>query len=250
MNRLVVGTDKAPLLEHLPSTFLFIDDEIDLPIPKRRRVTRFDVTKHSLNFLKNITYERACDFVSIINAVFPEGENTLTKRYSTISLLEWLLDRPKSLHHFPEADKDDVGLKDAGLKIKRLLMSPVLERVLTNPTNFPLTGIVLARLNRAELGDFDCFVLGNLLMSAYKGHAVVPDFGFYGAKHHVSLLRQNRLWAGVSYLDESPLRSQLLLIEDKIGSKCLAKDAQTLAEYVGLIPHTNQYNDFIEESVG
>jgi hypothetical protein len=38
---------------------------------------------------------------------------------------------------------------------------------------------ILARLNRAELGNFDADL---------KGQVVVPDFGFYGREGHVSLM--------------------------------------------------------------
>ena len=34
-------------------------------------------------------------------------------------------------------------------------------------------------------------------MSHFKGQIIVPDFGFYGREAHVSLLRENRLMAGV-----------------------------------------------------
>jgi hypothetical protein len=44
---------------------------------------------------------------------------------------------------------------------------------------------VFARLNRAELGDFDAFVFGTLLISQFKGQVIVPDFGFYGRESHV-----------------------------------------------------------------
>ena len=249
MNRLVVGRDKSTLLDSLPHNFLLVHDETDIPLPKRRKVTHFDVSQHSFNPLKNISYLRAREFVEVINAAFPEGQNTLTRRAATTALLEWLLSKPQNLERFPRASRDDVGLKDAGDKIQTLLLSPVLHRVLCNPTNVSFQGIVLARINRAELGDFDAFILGNLLISAYKGQVVIPDFGFYGRAHHTTLIRQNRLIAGVNFLDESPLKKQLLLIEDKIPSRCLPEDAETLASFVGLRPHTNEYNDFVEECV-
>lgn len=64
--------------------------------------------------------------------------------------------------------------------IEDLLTSPVLRQVLCNATNFPFKrgSVILARLNRAELGDFDALVLGLFLMLYFKGQIVVPDFGF------------------------------------------------------------------------
>src|SRR3984885_11698253 len=62
--------------------------------------------------------------------------------------------------------------------IDDLLMSPVRKRVLCNPTNFSFNprSVILAKLNRAELGDFDALVLGLFLMAHFKGQVVVPDF--------------------------------------------------------------------------
>lgn len=252
MNFLLVGTNKTQILEHLPDTFLLIDDGplIDaIKTPPRRKVTRFDVTKHTFNPLKDIDYRRARDFIYVLDAIFPEGQNTLTRKNSNFVLLKALRANPKSLPTLVPPKWNDPAHTDALQKIETLLLSPVLSTVLTGPQNFPLRGIVLARLNRAELGDFDCFVLANLLVSNYKGHVVVPDFGFYGAKHHLSLMRQNRLVAGVNFLAESPLRNSLLLIEQKTASHCLPEDAETLAQYEGLTHGTNAYNDFIERSI-
>lgn len=248
MNVLLVGKNKTDLLEHLPHSYLFLDDGdlIDrIKLPRRRKITRFDFQRHSLNPLKDITYLRACDFVSIIMAAFPAGENTLTRQNAAIALHEWLDTKPKKLSHFPRATKEDVGLMDAGLKVRRVLLSPVLNRVLDHPTNFSFDGIVLVRLPRRELGDFDAFVLGNLLISAYKGQICVPDFGFYGRSHHTALIRQNRLIAGLNYLDESPLKSDLLLMDEILAARCTEKDAETLAPHMGWHTQKTGYNNFI-----
>lgn len=251
MNVLVVGTNKTnTILEHLPNSFLLIDDGeiIDaISFPKRRKVTRFDVTKHSFNPLKKIDHIRAREFVQILDAIFPEGENTLTKRNSNFVLLN-ALTSAKRLDKLLYPSRDPAQT-DAYQKIQTLLMSPVLTRVLCRPTNFPMKGIVLARLNRAELGDFDCFVLANFLISQYKGQIVIPDFGFYSCPFHVSLIRQNRLIAGVNFLDETELRNPLLLIDEKIGQHCTDEDAKTLAGYSGLLPNTNAYTDFIQRRI-
>jgi hypothetical protein len=64
-----------------------------------------------------------------------------------------------------------------------LLVSPILKRVLCNPTNFSFNprSAILARLNRAELGDFDALVLGLFLMAHFKGQVVVPKgLGLFG----------------------------------------------------------------------
>lgn len=115
----------------------------------------------------------------------------------------------------------------------------VLQRVLCNPTNFSFNprSAIFARLNRVELGDFDALVLGVLLMSHFKGQIVVPDCGFYGRDIHVSLIREERLIAGVNFLDELPekLRQSCLLIKDKKLTGALVEDAETIARFAGLV---------------
>lgn len=250
MNTLIVGADKQPILKHLPEQFLIIDDGslIDaLDLPKRRAVTIFDPAKHSFNPLKDIDYRKAREFVNVLDAIFPEGADTLTKRYSNFIILQALLNKPKSLDGLIELKKETM---DAYQKVQTLLLSPVLERVLNHSTNMSFKGIIIARLDRAVLGDFDCFVLANLLISQYAGTVVIPDFGFYACKFHSSLIRQNRLIAGLNSFDEVPaFKSQLLMIDTKMGSHCTPDDAKLLALYAGIIPGTNAYNDFIDASI-
>jgi hypothetical protein len=78
------------------------------------------------------------------------------------------------------------GDEEVGALIDDLLVSPVLRRVLCNPTNFTFNpnSVIQARKDRVELWDFDALVLGLLLMSHAKGQVVVPDFGFYGRDIH------------------------------------------------------------------
>jgi hypothetical protein len=249
MNALIVGSNKQPLLQYLPRRdFLLIDDgplidAWDLP---RHRV--FDVAKHSFNPLKDMDYRRAREFVGVLDAVFPEGESTLTARRSRFQILEALLAKPRTLDRLISDTKDT---EDAYQKIRTLLLSPVLERVLNGGTDFSIDGTIVARLDRAVLGDFDCFVLANLLVSQYQGTVVIPDFGFYATRFHVSLIRQNRLVAGINSFDEvQDLKSQLVLIETKVGSRCTPDDAEILAMYAGITPGTNGYNDFIQARIG
>jgi hypothetical protein len=250
MNTLIVGSDKEPLLHHLPDKFLFIDDGplIDtLDMPTRRAVTVFDPTKHSFNPLKDMSYLKARDFLDVLNAAFPEGDSTLTKRNSNFILLQALLSKPRSLATLLKPTKDNT---DAYQKLQTLLLSPVLESVLTKPTNMSFKGSIIARLDRAVLGDFVCFVLANLLISHYSGTVVIPDFGFYACPSHVSLIRQNRLVAGINSFDEVPkLRNELVLIEKKVASRSTPEDAALLALYAGIPAHTIGYNDFIQSCI-
>src|SRR3984957_10546679 len=98
------------------------------------------------------------------------------------------------------ADDDVKGL------IEDLMTSPVPKCAWCNPTNFSFNpnSVIIAKLNRAELGDFDCLVLGLLLMAQFKGQIAVEDGGFYLRDAHLSLIRENRLIAGVNFLGEFP----------------------------------------------
>jgi hypothetical protein len=135
-----------------------------------------------------------------------------------------------------------------------LLMSPVLKRVLCNPGDqfsFKPNSVILAKISRAELGEFDALVLGLLLMAHYKGQVIVPDFGFYGRDAHVSLIREGRLIAGENTLQEvtPKLRQNVLLIPNKVAAGTTFDDAETLAGYARLARGTNGFNAFIEEAM-
>ncbi|MEK7992878.1 MAG: hypothetical protein AAB403_03640 [Planctomycetota bacterium] len=258
MNELTVGADKTPFLScKLSGNVLFIDDGslIDqLTIPARKKPKYFDIARHHINPLDGMDYKRAREFVSVMDAVYPEGESTLTKKNSNFILLNALLGNVSYLDDLLEPDKKDPARQDAYQKIETLLLSPVLRSVLCKPIDaFSLRGIVIARLDRAVLGDFDAFVLGSLLISMFKGQVVVPDFGFYGREHHVALIRQERLIAGVTTLSEVPekLRQALLTIPKKTGSRTTYDDAEVLAKYLCVHARgANGYDEFIKDAMG
>jgi hypothetical protein len=259
MNALIVGADKVPILEYVDfsSSFLLIDDGplIDaLELPPRRKVTYFDIKKHHLNPLHEMDYRRAREFLAVMDAIFPEGADTLTRKNSNFVLLETLLNHKRGYldELIDEPNKKDPAQQDAYQKIATLLLSPVLRSVFCKPTNFSLRGIVIARLDRATLGDFDAFVLASLLISQFQGQVIVPDFGFYGREHHVALIRQDRLVAGVTTLSELPvkLRQALLTILEKVGSQATFEDAQALANYSGFAPRTTGHGESIGEAMG
>ena len=258
MNTLIVGAEKSRILESFDfsSSFLMIDDGelIDaLAVPPRRKVVRFDVGKHRFNPLQGMDYRRAREFVSVLDAVFPEGDNTLTKKNANFALLTALLDEPSYLHKLLRPDKDPAK-QDAYQKIQTLLLSPVLSTVLCKARNFSMNGIVLARLDRAVLGDFVCQVLAWLLISQSREQVVITD-GSYLRDHHIALIRQGRLTVQVSTLARVPplLRQELLTIENKRGVRANYDDAVTLANYAGLRPdptrQDNPYNRFIDEAM-
>jgi hypothetical protein len=244
-NKLYVGFTKNVQLPK--GGCLFIDDEV--PDLKRARV--FDVSKHRFNPLHNIDYRKGREIVEILYTVSPQGENTLTVRNGKRALMQILMHKAKRLDQlgFPVTKVSDAVIEAMGT-VSDLLVSPVLKRVLCNSTNFSFNpnSVILARLNRAELGEFDALVLGLFLMAHFKGQIVVPDFGFYGREAHVSLIREGRLIAGVNTLNElSPkLRQNVLLIKDKVGSGATIDDAEVLAMYAGHVRATTGFNDFVQ----
>lgn len=262
MNEIYIGLTAQVRLP--PNRFLYVGD--DLPhLTRRHRV--FDHTKHSIDPFWQMDYRGLCDFVDIFDALFTRGDNTLTKDtgldFIAQQLSEALNEKDKPIYLdtlLPLPDKkSSTGHIWAYNKVQRILRSPVLKRVLCNPAHdkFALAPneLVLAPLNRSELGDFDALVLGLFLIAYYKGQIVLQEAGFYLRNGHMSLIREDRLIAKVNFLNElSPeLRRTVLLIETRIPSRALVEDAETLAKFAGLHPdpsrQDNPYNDFIADAI-
>lgn len=256
MNYLLVGNNKAPILSLLrkQKRFLLIDagELIDeLSFPKTWDVTFFDATKHTFNPLQKINTTKARALSEIVYTAFPQGENTLTVRNGKRALTKLAL-KGKRLDKLPRklpgVKQDDVI--EAHAAIDDLLLSPILTRVLTAPINFSPDGVLLAKLDPAELGELDCFILGNLLVNLYKGQVVVSDFELYQTRLYRNLIRQNRLIAGISTFAEVPqFRERLLLFKDKIGSLCTVKDAETLADYSHFARGSVGYADLVRDAI-
>jgi hypothetical protein len=145
------------------------------------------------------------------------------------------------------------GDEEVGALIDDILISPVLRRVLCNPTNFSFNpkSMIVARVSRKELGDFDALVLGLLLMSHAKGQVGVPDLGFYGRDIHSRLICEERLIGAVSFLSEQTpkLRNGVMLIKEKVASGTTFDDAEELANYQRLGKGTNAFLDFVANAV-
>jgi hypothetical protein len=239
MNKLFLGINKQ--IELPESNFLYLHD--DIPNIPRARV--FDISHHSFNPLKHITYKKARELAQVLYTLYPQGENTLTVRNGKYDLLKALLTTTR-------LDKIDVS-DEVNAMIADLLISPVLTHVLCRPTNFSFNpqSVILVRLNRAQIGDFDALALGLFLINHYPGQLVIPDFGFYARDAHAGLVRDNRLIAGINSLAELPLqlRKEMLLIKDKIPQGCLLEDAKTLAAYAHIPEATNAWHAFLEAAM-
>lgn len=246
MNRLFVGLSKDVSLPE-DGGYLLIDDEVrDIPYSRV-----FDPLRHHLNPLKDLQYKRARELAEIVYTVYPQGEATLTVRNGKRALLADLMSKSKWDKRRAKRFDRIGGDEEVTKTVQDILMSPVLRSVLCSRTNFSFKGIVQARINRAELGDFDALTLGLILMSYYKGQVVVPDGGFYLREMHVSLVREQRLIVGCNHLNELPakLRQSVLLFEEKVASGATAQDAETLAMYAHLVPHTIAHKDFMDDAM-
>lgn len=221
----------------------------------RRKYTELDFTKDCFNPIAKMNDRRADDFIADLTVLIPEGAGTLTRKNSNHLIFKTLVqEKPRTLDKLlykllPTGPKD-TDAKDAAQKIERILLYSVLKHVFLEPQTFSIRGILLARINRAELGDFTSQALAYFLISRYSGQVVIPAFGFYGHKGHLNLIGQNRLIAGVNYLSESDLRDDLLLMDAKIPAKCLYEDAVELAKYnCPHLPGTNEYTAYIQRSI-
>src|SRR5437868_5900535 len=128
MNILSVGLDKTPLLKHLPSRFLLVDDGSIIDQLHLPRAKVFDVHRHSFDPLRLLDVKRARDLTEIFYAGDPGGDNTLTVRNGKRALTKLLLSG-KHLDRIT-ADRRDPAIAEALGVLDNILLSPVLQNVL------------------------------------------------------------------------------------------------------------------------
>jgi hypothetical protein len=242
MNELHVGFTRE-VKSHGPC--LFIADDVS-EVPSKFRPKVFDPVKHHFNPLLGIDKRKAQELAEVIYTIYPEGSTTLTVRKGKWELAPALTSAKRL---------DEVhGTEEVEGVMGDLLFNPVVRNVLCGGKQFVFDEkrVIVARLNRREIGDRAALVLGLFLIGHFKGQLVIPDFGFYGREAHVSLIREGRLIAGVNTLAEltPKLRQSVLVIPQKISSGTTYEDAETLAGYSGLARNTNGYNDFVRQAMG
>lgn len=244
-NLLVVGLGEKPELLNAKRGFLLITDDVpDI------RADVFDPTKHSFNPLSGINERAAVEFAETVYGT--EGKETLTVRNGKRALAQLLMGAKRLDRLRPGKSDAD---KEAAAAVDDILFLPSVRRVLCRPQNFSFRNRpIVARLNRAELGDKAAYVLGNLLIAEFGGQIIIPDFAFYARPSHSALIREGRLMAGVNTLSElEPKMRNLLLLQEKIGTGCTYDDAVVLAQYRGLRPdptrEKNDYNKFIDAAM-
>ncbi len=100
-----------------------------------------------------------------------------------------------------------------------------------------------ARINRAELGDFDAFIPGLLLVSMYPSQIIIRDPGFCTRGSWASLIRQNRLAVGLNAIAElnRKMPQVVLLMSGRSGRGCTYGDGKALAQSSGFVCGTNDF---------
>jgi hypothetical protein len=100
-------------------------------------------------------------------------------------------------------------------KIGTLLMSPAIRNIVgQRHSTFSLArkNIVIANLDRSQIGDLTARLLGGLLIARSAGPVYINDFPFFASEHFTSLFPQERFSVSLSFLDEvSPKLQQALL---------------------------------------
>jgi hypothetical protein len=257
VNHLYLGSDKSRILDNTEPGALLIDDGplVD-DFVQRFRAKVFDPAKHSFNPLAGIDHKRARDIARAIYSADPQaGQSTLTVRNGRRALARMLLaaGRLDKL----TGDSKDPAVAEALGTVDDLLFSPVVRQVLCGRINFrPGKASIVARLDRAELGEEEALILALLLIGQHQGQVIVPDFGFYGRPLHMSLIRQGRLTAGLNALSDlgkpdDKLRQAMLTIKDKHGAGCLYEDALELAKYLcPFLPGQDGHTGFVQRLMG
>lgn len=234
MNTLYVGLRND--IELPDANFLYLNGTV----PTFPQARLFDPFEHQFNPLRKLDYLKECTIVEIFDALFDPESTTLTKSSGLDYIAEALQTKPRFLYDLvPKPDKKSTtGHVWAYSKVQKILRSPVLRKVLCSPPNFSFNkrSVILARINRSELGRFDALVLGLFIMAEFKGQIVVPNFGFYARPFHADLIEEERIICSVrtlSQIKDATLRDECLLIEEKIGAHTTVSDAKTLMDYEG-----------------
>lgn len=246
MNALHIGTlDPDWLLQHTTQPFLLVDDgPIADHFLAHKRARIFDPERHHFNPLANTTEEKAWAIAEVLYAADPGGENTLTVRNGKQALAEMLVTttRLDKLH----GDSKDPAQAEALRTVRSVTFFPLMTRVLCTGRQFDFSGSVVAKVDRAKLGEKQALTLALLLIGQHQGHIVVPD-GTYLRDMHMSLLRQSRLTVGARSLSELPDTISIRDFDTVWGQAMDEADALTLATRFGLRRGLEGHTDFVEQ---
>jgi len=115
-----------------------------------------------VNPLRGVTPKLARDIATILYTADPGGENTLTVRRGKSALARLLSEDPRL--DKVTGDRKDPAEAEALATLDTILFTPTMRDVLCKPSNFSFKGSVIARINRAELGEQDALILALLLI--------------------------------------------------------------------------------------
>lgn len=295
-NRLLTGGgEKDALLRHFiqrdfPKGLTLIDhtgklaEAIADSIPKEHSedVLYFDPSDAtniaSFNVFERVaTHERAKlvdDLCAFFDALFPAGEDTLTKQSSKfvlsniltilldtkdvsfLSVLDFITDskfrdacierctNPVALLNWDaianwERSQKKAAFAQVEIKVGTLLLSPVMYRTLQNmPGTFYLTKerIFIANLSRERIGDAAANALGTLLISRASTPVYINDFGFFASDHLASLFSKGGYTVALQFLSELPksVQQTVLGFEEKYVYRTTLEDAEKLRFYLGI----------------
>lgn len=191
MNSISVGFGRE--VKPPPGGSLLIQDEADVPAKFRPKI--FDPTKHSFNPLEEINERKAQELAELIYTVYPQGENTLTVRNGKWDLAPALL-KAKSL--------DEVtGKEEVTGVMGDLLFNPVVRNCLCRDGfQFDKSRLIVARLNRAEIGDKAALTIGLFLIASYPGAARHSRLRLLRPRGAYQSHSSEPLIAGVNALEE------------------------------------------------
>lgn len=296
INRLLIGaSDKRALFLHLiqqdfPSGVTVIDPDGTLAEVVADSVPS-ELTDQTLYFdpsdSKNIASFNVFDGVleadrpklvqdicAFFDALFPAGQETLTRQNSNfvlVNVLTILLDSDgmsflSVLEFLSDNDFKDVCLKrctnpiairnwqaieewestqrrsafaQVEAKVGTLLLSPVINRTLQNKqSTFYLTKtpILIANLSRQKIGDSASKLLGTLLISRARTPVYINDFGFFASDYLASLFSQGGYTVALQFLSElpKPVEQTVLGFPEKYVYRTTPEDADKLKFGVGV----------------
>lgn len=239
MNKAYIGFHVKPSVPEGP-VLLICDELPEVALPFQRV---YQPEKQSIDVLRGIDERRAEELSDSLYDIYPES-TTLTVRNGRQDLRDALL----------KADRLEkvTGTEEVDRVIRDILFQPVVRNALCSRSSvfrIAKENVVVARLNRKEIGDKAALIIGLVLLNMYKAQVVVEDFGFYGRRAHRRLVREDRLIAQVNSLKELPeeLRNSFLSIREREGKGVLFDDAETIAKLDGLRPGRNEFNDRVDE---
>lgn len=291
-NRAIFGAgNKLPLLLHFiqqdfPSGVTIIDPDGSLaraaldiiPVADTERAFYFDPANHpaSFNVFENVKDKSklVSDICAFFDAMFPAGENTLTRSNSNfvlataltavsdtrgatfMSVLEFLSDEqfredclasctnPMARTNWGiingwETAQRTGAFGQVQIKLGTLLLSPIMHDTLQKKCThfFENNEILIADLSRSNIGDQAAKLLGTLLISRAKTPVYIYDFQFFASEYLASLFSQGGYTVAVPFLSTLPpnVAQELQAFQEQYVFKTTPDEAERLKFAVGLM---------------